>query len=291
VNDRWRTITIVLAVVLALLGGITAAVVIGGGPGPTVLPSPTTAAGGSSAPSASASGLPSVAPSATASAPAASPTATPSPTPQANLTTITFTAMKLDAQKGLLAGLSRTFSFATEGPGTVVAVVKPTISSGRTIACLKPAGGSAICHTGPSATLTGTTVRAKTTWTLTAIGSGVDAPTLDIGLTFGSLHPTVTLTNGRFDGKAYPYDGATFKLTTPRSGSLVLSGDWGGHAFDYSLLVEPSATASHAPTSSGNAPHASGTFAVVAGTTYSGTLANLDDGFGTTGLTLTVSWP
>ena len=44
-NDRWRPIAIVLAVILALLGGLSAAVVLTGGPGPTVLPSPTTAAG------------------------------------------------------------------------------------------------------------------------------------------------------------------------------------------------------------------------------------------------------
>ena len=68
-NDRWRTITIILAVILALLGGITAAVVITGGPSPVVLPSPTTAAGASAQPSAIASalasaGAPSVGPSA-----------------------------------------------------------------------------------------------------------------------------------------------------------------------------------------------------------------------------------
>ncbi len=292
-NDRWQTIAIILAVVLALLGGITAAVVITGGPAPVVLPSPTTAAGSSAQPSAlaSSSSLPSTAPSSIASVPAASPTAVPSPTAPANLTTITFTKMKLDAQKGTLAGLPRTFAFTTEGPGTVTVVLKPTVTSGRTIACLKPAGGTAVCHTGPSATLTGTTVRAKTNWTLTAIGSGTDAPTLDIGLTFGTGHPSVTLTNGRFDGKMYPYDGATFKLTTPRAGSLVLKGDWGGHAFDYALLVEPASTPAHGLKSSGNAPHATGTFPVTAGTAYNGTLANLDDGFGLTSLTLTVTWP
>lgn len=292
-NDRWKTIAIILAVVLALLGGITAAVVITGGPAPVVLPSPTTAAGSSSGPSASpsASGLPSTAPSAVASVPAASPTPLPSPTAQANLTMITFTAMKLDAQKGTLTGLPRTFAFTTEGPGSVTVVLKPTAANGRTIACLKPAGGTAVCHTGPSATLTGTTTRAKTNWTVTAIGSGSDAPTLDIGLTFGTLHPAVTLTNGRFDGKMYPYDGATFKLTTPRAGSLLLKGDWGGHAFDYALLVEPASTPAHDLATTGNAPHATGTFAVAAGTAYKGTLANLDDGFGVTSLTMTVTWP
>jgi hypothetical protein len=293
VNDRWRTIAIILAVVLALLGGITAAVVITGGPAPVVLPSPTTAAGSSAGPSvlASSSSLPSSAPSAVASVPAASPTPVPSPTPQANLTTIAFTALKLDAQKGTLAGLARTFAFTTEGPGKVTVVIKPTVPSGRTIACLKPTGGTSVCHTGPSATLTGTTIRPKTNWIVTAIGSGSDAPTLDIGLTFGTGHPSVTLTNGRFDGKMYPYDGATFKLTTPRAGSLVLKGDWGGHAFDYALLVEPASTPPHGLTATGNAPHATGTFAVAAGSAYNGTLANLDDGFGLTSLTLTVTWP
>ena len=264
--DRWRTIAIILAVVLALLGGITAAVVITGGPAPVVLPSPTTAAGSSVQPSASASssGLPSTPPSAIASVPASSPTPVPSPSAQPNLTTITFTAMKLDAQKGTLAGLPRTFAFSTEGPGTVTVVLKPTVTSGRTIACLRPGGGSAVCHAGPSATLTGTTTRAKTSWTVTAIGSGTDAPTLDIGLTFGTLDPSVTLTNGRFDGKMYPYDG---------------------------LLLEKASTPAHALAPSGNAPHATGTFPVTAGTAYKGTLANLDDGFGLTSLTLTVTWP
>ena len=291
-NDRWRNVAIILAVILALLGGITAAVVITGGPAPAVLPSPTTASGGSSAPSsASASASPSTGSATPSSGASASPTPVPSPTPQPNLTTITFTAMKLDAQKGALVGLPRTFAFTTQGPGTVTVVLKPTLSSGRTIACLKPAGGTATCHTGPGATLTGTTTRPKTNWTVTAIGSGTDAPTLDIGLTFGTLSPSVTLTNGRFDGKLYPYDGVTFRLTTPRTGSHRPQGDWGGHAFDYALLVEPASTPAHDLATTGNATYATGTFAVTAGTVYKGTLANLDEGFGFTALTLTITWP
>jgi hypothetical protein len=292
VNDRWRSIVIVLAVILALLGGITAAIVIGGGPGPTVLPSPTTAAGASSQPSASASALPSSAPpSPTGSAPPGSPSPAPSPTPQANLATITFTSMKLNAQKGANLGLGRIFAFQTEGPGTVVATMKSTITSGRTIICLKPVGGTGVCRTSTAATLTGTTTRAKTSWTVTAIGSGVDAPTLDITLTFGTSQPSVTLTNGRFDGVTFPYDGVTFRLTARAAGSIVVKGDWGGKAFNYALLVEPASTPPHGVVASGNAPHATATFAALAHTAYNGTLVNLDDGFGVTPLTLTVSWP
>lgn len=291
-NDRWRTIAIVLAVILALLGGITAAIVIGGGPGPTVLPSPTTAAGASNQPSASSSTLPSSAPpSPTGSAPAGSPTPTPSPSPQANLTTITFTSMKLNAQKGTNLGLGRTFAFQTEGPGIVVVSMKSTITSGRTIMCLKLVGGTSVCRTSTAATLSGTTTRAKTSWTVTAIGSGVDAPTLDISLTFGTSHPSVTLTNGRFDGKTFPWDGVTFRLTARKAGSIAVTANWGGHPFDYGLLVEPASTPPHTLTSSGNSTGATATFPAVAATTYNGTLINLDDGFGTTPLTLTVSWP
>ena len=292
-NDRWRSIAIVLALVLALLGGIAAAVVLVGGPGPAVLPSPTTAAGASSSPSAGASGLPSSAPpSPTGSAPAVSPTPVPSPTPQANLTTIVFTSMKLNAQKGANFGLGRTFAFQTEGPGKVVAAFKPTVTSGKTVACLKPAGGSANCRTGTTETLTYTTSRAgKTNWTATAIGSGADAPTLDITLTFGAAHPSVTLTNGRFDGTAFPYDGATFRLTARSSGSIVVKANWGAHPFDYALLVEPASTPPHGVVPTGNAPFATATFAATAGTVYNGTLVNLADGFGLTPLTMTVSWP
>lgn len=291
-NDRWRTIAIVLALVLALLGGIAAAVVLTAGPGPSVLPSPTTAAGASNSPSAEASGLPSSAPpSPTGSAPAVSPTATPSPTPQANLTTIVFTSMKLNAQKGANLGLGRTFAFQTEGPGTVVAAMKSTIVSGRAILCLKPVGGTGVCRTSTAATLTGRTSRAKTSWTVTAIGSGTDSPTLDIRLTFGTAHPSVTLTNGRFDGTTFPYDGATFRLTARASGSIVVKANWGAHPFDYALLVEPASTPPHGVVPTGNAPFATATFAATAGTVYNGTLVNLADGFGLTPLTMTVSWP
>ncbi len=92
VNDRWRTVAIILAVVLALLGGIAAAEVLNGGPAASVPPSPTTAAGASAQPSPSSSAGPSSGPSlplesAAPSAPA-SATPAPSPTPQANLTSI-----------------------------------------------------------------------------------------------------------------------------------------------------------------------------------------------------------
>jgi hypothetical protein len=291
-NDRWKTIAIVLAVILALLGGLSAAVVLTGGPAPAVLPSPTTASGASASPSAGDSGLPSGAPpSPSGSAPAASPTPAPSPTPQANLTTIVYTSMKLNAQTGTNKGAARTFAFSTEGPGKVVVSIKSTIPSGRTILCLKPTGGLAICRTSTAATLTGITGLAKKNWIVTAIGSGSDAPTLDISLTFGSSHASVTLTNGRFDGAAFPYDGATFRLTARVAGSIVVKASWGGHAFTYALLVEPASTPAHGIPPSGNSTNATATFPAVAATAYNGTLVNQEDGFGTTGLTMTVSWP
>jgi len=292
VNNRRRTIAIALALILALLGVLASAVVLNCGPGPTVLPSPTTAAGASNQPSGGGSNQPSSGPSGPGSStPTGSPSPTPSPTPQANLSTITFTSMRLDAQKGSAAGAARTFAFQTEGPGSVVAAIKSTITSGRTIICMKRVGGSNVCRTSTAATLTGTTTLTKTSWIMTAIGSGTDSPTLDISLTFGTAHPSVTLTNGRFDGTAFPYDGATFRLTAPTSGTIAVTATWGAHPFDYALLVEPASTPPHGLTSAGNAPGVTAAFPAVAGTAYNGTLANLEVGFGTTSLTLTVSWP
>ncbi len=296
VNDRWRTVAIILAVILAILGGLAAAEVLSGGPAPTPLPSPTTIAGASVGPSSAPSTGPSSSPVAvTSPSPAGSPSAppptpSPSPTPQANLTSITFTSMRLDAQKGSLAGLARTFTFSTQGAGTVTATTKPRASNGRAIFCLKPAGGSGVCRTGTALTLTGTTTRAATNWTVTAIGSGSDAPTLDIGLTFGTATPKVTLANGRFDGTDFPYDGATFQLKARAAGPITVTAQW-GHPFDYAVLVEPASTPPHDLTPSGNAPGATATFPAEAGTIYNGTVANLEGGFGITNLTMTVTWP
>ena len=295
-NDRWRKIAITLAVILAILGGVAAAEVLNSGPAAAPLPSPTTIAGASGQPSSAPTTGPSASPSpAASSGPSASPSAppptpSPSPTPQANLTSVTFTSMRLDAQTGTLAGLARTFSFSTQGPGTVTATTKPKGANGRAIFCLKPAGGTGVCRTGTAITLTGTTARAATNWTVTAIGSGSAAPTLDIGLTFGTATPKVTLTNGRFDGTDFPYDGATFQLKARAAGSITVTAQW-GHPFDYALLVEPAATPPHDLGPSGNAPEATTTVVAEAGTTYNGTVANLEGGFGITNLTMTVSWP
>ena len=292
-NDRWRTIAIILAVILALLGGITAAVVISSGPSPVVLPSPTTAAGGSPGPSALASsGLSSVPPSPTGSAPPASPTFLPSPTPQANLSTIVFTSMRLDPQSHIATGAApRTFVFTTEGPGTVTAIIKPAISGGKTVACLKPTGGTSICRTGTTETLTGKTTKAKLAWTVTAIGSGSSAPTINLSLIFGTSKPSVKLTNGRFDGTSFPYDGVTFRLTDAKAGSVGIKADWGGHPFDFAMLVELASTPPHTLATTGNATTATGSFPVLARTAYKGTLANLDGGMGFTPLTMTLTWP
>jgi hypothetical protein len=126
---------------------------------------------------------------------------------------------------------------------------------------------------------------------VTAIGSGTASPALDITLTFGTAHPSVTLTNGRFDGVSFPYDGVTFRLTARAAGSIVVKGNWGGHPFNYALLVEPASTPPHGVVASGNAPYATATFPAVAHTAYNGTLVNLDGGMGVTALTMTVTWP
>jgi hypothetical protein len=280
-------------VILALPGGITAAVVITGGPAPAVLPSPTTAAGGSSAPSsAGASVSPPIASVTPSSGPSASPTPVPSPTPQANLTTIEFTAMRLDPQSHTATGAApRTFAFTTEGPGTVTAVFKQTIAGGKTIACLNQVGGSSICRTGTAETLTSRTSKAKTSWTATAIGSGSSSPTLNISLTFGNSKPTIKLTNGRFDGTGFPYDGVTFLLTDAKAGAVGVKADWGGHPFDYALIVELASTPPHGLATTGNSTTATASFPILAATAYKGTLANLDQGFGFTALTMTITWP
>ena len=221
VNDRWRTIAIILAVILALLGGIAAAVVITGGPAPVVLPSPTTAAGSSSQPSARR-----LRPSRLGRGPSAVPAGRFGRLPRRRRPVADSPGqpdhdhVHLDAARcpeghawPALPGRSRSRPRARARSRPRSSRRSASGADDRLPQASRRVGASAVpARRRP---LTGTTTRAKTNWTRDRDrqrqrrADPRHRPDLRDG------HPSVTLTNGRFDGKMYQYDGATFRLTDP----------------------------------------------------------------------------
>jgi len=127
-DERWKTVAIVLAVVLAGLALIVVATSLpSGSPSKTAAPAGSAGpsseaaasgpAGGSAPPSTEASAAPATSPSASASA---GPSPSPTVPPTAGLAQITFSNFRLDA-KSDSAGVARTFTFKTDGPGNVTA--------------------------------------------------------------------------------------------------------------------------------------------------------------------------
>jgi len=293
-EERWRSVAIGLGVVLvALVVVIVATSLPTGSPSPTAQPSGGSPGLASGTPAASSSaGAPTEAPSVPASASAA-PTATPSPTipPSAGLATVTFTDFKLDAASDS-AGKARTFTFKTDGPGNVKATLSTKSPQGTSKFCLKVGGGSPVCRTLASGTLTGTTsAKGKTTFTVTLIGSGIATPTVGLTLSFRAREPSVALTNGRFDGASdVGYDGMRFRIKVRSGGSVATRASWGTTTFDYSYeLVDPT-NPGGAQTFTGNGTSMDRTDSVAPSRTWGVSLLNTSSASGRVPLTMTVSW-
>ena len=213
-EQRWRSVAIVLTVVLVGLVGLIFFTDLPRGstsasnPPSFALGSPSASALSSKSPGASVEPSGSVEPSASAST---GPSASPTNQPTAAQNRITFTGVKLDARSNS-NGKARTFTFRTDGPGSVTAKLIAKSSGGTTRFCLKVgANGTPVCRIWAAGTLTGlTSAKGKTTFSVTAIGQGSATPTVDVQLTFRALAPSVTVTNARFDGTdSTPTTGST----------------------------------------------------------------------------------
>jgi hypothetical protein len=303
-DERWKTVAIVLAVVVAGLALIAVATSLpSGSASKTAAPSGSSAAsaaaaasgtagsaGASLAPSAGSGSSASTAPGTSASA---GPSAKPTVPPSAGLAQITFSDFRLDA-KADAAGVARTFTFKTDGPGSVTAKLTGKSPQGTTRFCLKVGKTAPLCRDWRSGTLTGTTSsKSQTTFVVTMIGIGIATPTVDLSLAFRAKEPAVTLTKGRFDGTAPEFDGYNGmggKVKVRSGGSIATKAEWGGKPFDYTYtlvdLVEPSGGGVF----TGNGVGMDRTDPVTASRSFGFSLANSDPGFGTTPLTLTIAW-
>jgi hypothetical protein len=202
VDDRvWRNVSVVLGVVCAVLIGVAGAILIvdnkngstpTSGPDSSDLATATTSEGPGSVASASLG---------TISAP------TPSPTPgePAAAATITFNQMKLDATNDT-KGFARTFTFITDGPGPVTWAITKNSAGGTSRMCAKVDNSAFTCKVGglmsSKGAMSDSTPDKPSTWTVTFLGYGNSAPTVDIAITWPTTSPKITLTHGRLQGSS-----------------------------------------------------------------------------------------
>ena len=301
-NDRTlRTVVTGLAGLLVLVVAVTLLVVVSRSGSPATSPSAPPIALGS--PSSGATLTP------TESAPP-SPIETPegSPTPSseasgstapsgspgaANLATLTFVGLKLDADQDP-GGDARTVTFRSDGAGTVTAKLAST-SPGTTHMCFLVGTKEIGCKDWRSGTFTGKTSQAHATWTVTLRGAAADAPRVNLTVTFQAAAPSVTIEHARFDGTASPEtNGINARFTARAAGDVRLVADWGGHPFLYEIFLfderggqaqeEQGSQALEPSTNTDSAmPVTEGNWRIV--------LKNSEAGFGTTDLTATISWP
>ena len=249
-TNKTRLLIAAVVVVALVGGGILAMSVFGGGGATGASPSPVAVASGSitpapesTAPSVTVSPIetPSATPGASASAPPeASASVAPSVTPTSapgEPATIGLTGLKLDA-KDDPDGKDRSIAFHADGAGDVTATVSVLSPQGNVVMCLGAGQqvGQPDCSPSATGTLTAVVPAGGGDFVLTLRGEGVEAPVVDVTLTFPATTPAVLIAGARFDGTQYPETNGIAAVVTPRrAGDVTLSADWGGHPFLYTV--------------------------------------------------------
>lgn len=299
-NDRTlRNVVAGLGALLVVVVAITLLVIVGrnGSSAPFASPSlPLPTASGSSAVSASPSAGVSSTPTDSAP-PSASASATTSAAPSSSalppgFSSMTLIGLKLDATTDP-AAQQRIITFVSDGPGTITAKLASKTPQGTTHMCLLLGTKQIGCKDWASGTFTGKTSQAHATWKVTLVGNAIETPTVDLTLTFQSVAPSVKIEHARFDGTAFPdTNGIQARFTTAAPGNARLVANWGGHPFAYEvdLFDETAGTGDSTLANQGPSTNVDQTLPVTPGT-WRIVLQNIEDGFGVTDLTATLSWP
>lgn len=298
--------TVMAGLVGALVVVVAATLFVMAGRSGPATSSPTGPAIGSTGASASpaASGDAGPSPSAGVTAPATpaiSPIATSSANPSAvasgsaqptTLATLTFLGLKLDAT-GAPGSEPRTVTFQSDGPGTITARLATTRPQGTTHMCVRVGSKDIGCKDAASGTFTGKTSQARANWRVTLLGNGTATPTVNLTVTFQAIAPSVKIQHARFDGTAFPdTNGIQVRFTARTAGEARLVANWGGHPFPFEidLFDETSGTGDKTFPNQAASTNVDQVFPITAGD-WRLVLQNVEDGFGTTDLTATISWP
>ena len=298
-TNKERLLIVAVFVIALVGGGILAMGVLGGGGDGGASPDPDAAASGSASP-APESAAPSVtappveSPSASA-APSATPGSTATPGSSAvpgEPATIVLDGLKLDAKEDP-DGKDRSVGLRTDGTGDVTATVSVVSPPANVVMCLGADGGQPDCITTTDGKLTAAAPAGGGDFVLTLRGEGVEAPVVDVTITFPATAPAVIIAGARFDGTLYPEtNGITATVTPRRNGDVTLSADWGGHPFLYEVeLREQGGPGTVVLADQGPATRMAETWPITPPNRWTVALRNAEDGFGPTEMDATIAWP
>ena len=319
-ETAWRVVVGVLAVALAVVGGILIAVLVGQD-GPTPIASPSAAVSASPGPTASLGPSPTLSPSPSASptapptdappaTPPATPTDAPSPTaaatvapsasPGGPLRQVRLVGLGLDSQD---AAVRRLLTFQVDGPAQIVVAVSD-VTAGRARTCLWLGDPLTVqereCRNLRNGSLARTISEpGQTTWTVSLIGRGAQiSPSATVELSFHALAAALTFDNFRFQGEAAEnYNGITavFPVLAAGEAHIIFSIDDGeGGQYPYSLIIERLGPDGGIVHESGGLPadNGEGFQSVSAGRSYRLTLTNTQESVDQqVFLRGTLSWP
>jgi len=201
---------------------------------------------------ASAAATPSANPLTTASAPnvaSASPTPAPVrtavPTPTESLppqtaptATITFNELVV-YPKAAAATNPAGFRFVSDGPGPVTASVVASAPTDSSQICLSGDGGTPICTTGATPTVTFYSQSIQSKWVVTLGSANEASPTIDVQLSWPSNKPSITAAGFPFEGSPNrdSLRSLTATLTARESGEVTISADWAPASLTASLTA------------------------------------------------------
>ena len=230
---RFRQGATALALAAALALGFSGSVLPPRGSVPSPSGRPIAASGRTVAPTSPAlspgHGSPAHSPGASASDP--NPTATPfgtgSPSHESPSAKITFRELVLDSSVDS-TGTARSFSFVSDGVGTVSAEVVQASPMDSTKLCVTMDEARPVCTSGATPGFTQRSTTAHSRWTVTLASSNKSSPTVDVAFSWPTDHPSITLTHGRFQGSPNPDSIRTLTadFTTRVAGKMSVEAAW-----------------------------------------------------------------
>ncbi|MGD0862789.1 MAG: hypothetical protein ABSA21_08495 [Candidatus Limnocylindrales bacterium] len=315
-SSRWRDVALALGLLLAILVGATGSLLLGamnrgtGSHAVAASPSARATTGGPPSPTQSPAPIESPTPTGSVSptpistsggASAAADTATPPPqtTGVASTATLTFHDLMLDSATDA-GGTARTFTFTTDGPGSVSAQVVTAAPLATSKMCIQVNGSAKTCATGATPgffTVAPQGDHAQWTVTLIATDPG-STPVVDVAFSWQTRAPAITLSHGRFQGAPNPDSlrGATATFKTRAAGTVAVSAAWPPALVDATLTLSdvtslPGSTVDQVGYTAATSIDPAYSHVVKAGKTYQVQLQNSGTDSGRPDLAVTIAFP
>lgn len=315
----WQAIAVMLALVLLVIGGVTAALFLSRtankSPRPTasstprVTPtpsasSPITPTESGTSPSATPTGASAEASPSEAPSESASGSPSEEPTPLGELTTVTFGVERVGLDDPARpSALSRSVSFVTDGAGDVRASISVTVGGSVRLCLYRGTPGeiraTPLCFDGRKGFVRAVAPgpgRVQWTVVLDALGNGT-TPSTNLEVTHRTRQPMIQFTDFRFQGTGdQQRNGLRARITARADAPLSVSGSWSVNdepaTFDYRVRVRDVTAGEEIVDDTGNGESASGGGALKSEHEYQVDLRNPSTDAGSeVRLEATVSWP